>query len=426
MRVALGLVALCACGGDTKLTIRPPWPLGQTVALMAVDGSDVTDLQLLFDQDPITLRIEAGHTARLVAYAWPPAPAGPDLDARCHLEFGPGMPEPERRWTSDPLVEGPELHWRDGAESIPLNAVCPPRDTTCPGLTVEHLDVGPTYGPLFEVAPITATVAFAAGSNVSSADPTTLILRIEAGGGRVDRIEIPDVAQEASGLAFNGRGYAGATYRGDIFELDAAGRGRRVGNGGGRINHFNAHPNGIAFLQRTATITPQFLELKPDESLVPRPDFPPAVRQHVISGPDSVYVTTSAGEIFRGRNGAWTRELTRQPDPEFTAIAADDTVVFVAQRYGEVIWRDEQGTWRDIGRNLPDFPRGIATVAGGRAVLITEGGGIALWDRIRWCTIPTGTRRNFGGVGVAPDRHTVWAVGDQENGTPLVVRFTVP
>lgn len=420
------LLSSSACGEPNVLRSDAPWGEARWAVVIELDaaGAPVRATPTILSPGQ-ALRTSVsepeGHRLWAVAY---------DVDiSDCSFthDSGPLPREPGARWESSPLAPDTPPTWAETTRDIVLSGTCPDSVRTCEGVELTRVEVGATFGELSAVHGY-KTEALVGGTRRTRTSSDTELLQVNRSG-RSETLDVPEAMGAVVGIVDVGFEIVGATTEGDLFLMRPELRWLERIPGG--LRRAAGLETGTLLLQRSATITPAFVELTfPARTQRLRDDIPVNVRIGAPVGRDVEYMVTEDGEILRGdRRGTFVPEADLGNAPEALDIQASGDDVYVAARYAGVYHRDASGTWTNLGRpEALGSPLSIATLSRRRLLLGTRAGGLGLWDGRTWCTIPTDTRLAINDISVAVDGRTAWLVGGQteRNTTPLVLQVSVP
>lgn len=422
----LCLLWTSACAEPAVLRVDAPWGEGRWAVTIELDalGSPVRATpQIVAPGTPLWASVSEpeGHRVWAVAYE------SDVSDCTFTTNAGALPREPGLRWESSPLTPEAPPSWMESTREAPLSGTCPETLQTCDGVELTRIDVGATFGELSAVHGYKQE-ALVGGTRRTRTSSDTELLQVNPMG-RSATLDVPEAEGAVVGIVDVGTQIVGATTRGDLFLMRPELRWLERIPGG--LRRVTALEDGTMQLQRSATVTPAFLELSfPQRTQRLRDDIPRDIRIGALAGPDTEYMVTEDGEILRGnRRGSWVPEADMGNAPEALDVAISGPDVYVAARYAGIYHRDEGGTWTDLGRpESLGSPLSIATLSRGRLLLGTRAGGVGLWDGHVWCTIPTGVRLAINDIGVAVDGRTAWLVGGQteRNTSSLVMQVFLP
>lgn len=415
---ALLLTIGAGCAEETVVRSDPPWAADQWAVIMAVDAAGdprPSSLTVLPPGEVARFALEDAH--RLYAMAWSSSLQGCTFEATAGTLPSP----PAGRWETAVLDADQPLAWSTTTRPVDVRGTCPDTPTICRDVEVTEVDIGPTRGGLAAVHAFKQEALVGGGRATETSSAPFLMLVGDDGFTQV--LGVPESQGEVVDMADTGVDIVAGTEPGDLIQLRPTLA--YVGRVPGGIRRLSALEDGTLLIQRSATTSPSFAEMRfPGHALSLRPDIPDGIRVGIIAAPGIEYLGTEDGRVLRGDGrGRYVHEVSLGAVSEINDAVATASVAVVVARYSGVFVRDREGTWRDIGRpNGLGSPRAVGMLSRGRVVVGTYAGGVGIWDGGRWCSVESSARENVNALDVASDERTVWVVGSNSGrGTPPVL-----
>jgi hypothetical protein len=435
--------ALLSCARRDKVWIEAGWP-NEDTTVAVVSGADGRPLapnpSLFAPGEPVALEVDRGERVRFFVAAYPPsATSGGRSIIDCGVAFGgSGQPllAPDVSLASDVVVVDSGVRIDLSPSPLPFDirfAAC--AANPCAGVKTSSIALLSGYN-FTHVVLLSDRVAYVAGQIPTAAGQVGAIMKLE--GGSLTALRTDPQFGGIDGFAWDHQRallflMAGGALDGHLSGIDLDGqtvttptsahfvgiRGIASGPDGTLIAYGDKELVGFAAGSTSTTAYP-IPGLKVDALRV------------AVASKDRVFVTHGS-EIYRLDHGQWVQEYDPLPAEQILAIAADPELAVAVGIVESVFLRDEKtATWSMLPESMHPFGgidalQSVASLGGGRFVVVGASGQAAMYIRGTWCGLG-GAKTLFQQVATSSSGRTAIAVGVPLPGraTAQILQINVP